>query len=273
MRHLFATAAVVAALSCAREPTPAPAPTNPPAVVPDVACGTAVVDQPGGKLSPRRRFFWGMSLIEKWFQLQPQIINWEPAKWRSPRIRIAFLDGDAASRALVMTVAKEWLPGLKLSFTESTDTTGDVRITFTGNGVWSKIGQTADTVPDGEPTMGLAGVLQSRNADVRRAYILHEFGHALGALHEHQRHDAPLTWKTDAVYAYYARMYGWSEAQVDKEVILPLQESSTIASPQFDRFSVMMYPILEGFTKEGFVQPWNSKITEVDRRTMAEFYK
>jgi hypothetical protein len=207
------------------------------------------------------------------FKTKPQMVVWEPAIWKTSALRVAFLDGDAATQRFVLDVAKEWEQGLNLTFSESKDSNAELRVTFTGNGVWSKVGTRAGSVANGRPTMGLNGVTLTTDANLRRAYVLHEFGHALGALHEHQRPGVPLTWKPEIVYPYYLNTYGWSEEQVKKEVIRPLQYQDLVKSPEFDRLSVMMYPVLKDFTKEGFVQPWNSRITDTDRSLMATFYK
>jgi hypothetical protein len=211
---------------------------------------------------------------QKELPFQPQISVWKPATW-SPgtKLRVAFLDGDATTRAFVLEVAKEWLVDLNLSLVESSQPDAEVRVTFTGKGVWSKVGRTAQSVPSGQPTMGLGGLLTEGDLTARRAYVLHEFGHALGALHEHQRPDAPLTWRREVVYAHYLRLYRWSRAQVDEQVILPFQYQSVASSTQFDRMSVMMYPIDKDFTEEQFVQSWNSQLTAWDRAVMAGLYK
>jgi hypothetical protein len=39
--------------------------------------------------------------------------------------------------------------------------------------------------------------------------VLHEFGHALGAIHEHQHPAAGIPWDKPKVYEYYARQH-WS---------------------------------------------------------------
>jgi len=242
--------------------------------VADISCG-AVVDVAHG--NAELLLFDDLARLKKQQKkpvFQPQISVWEPAVWKpGTRLRVTFLDGDVVTRDFVMNVAKEWLVGLNLSMTASSDATAEVRVTFAGNGVWSKIGRTAQSVAVGQPTMGLAGLLTTSDASLRRAYVLHEFGHALGALHEHQRRDAPLTWKRDVVHAYYLNLYGWSGAQVDAQVILPFQHQDVASSPKFDRMSVMMYPVHKEFTEEGFVQSWNSQLTTWDRTIVASLYR
>ena len=237
---------------------------------PDQMCGT-IVGEPRGHDRLLRELERARKQAEQ-YPVRAQAAVWAPAAWTAgTALRVHFLDGDVATRAFVMNVAKEWLDGLNLGFVESPGPTAEIRVTFMGKGLWSKLGRTAQFVPEGQPTMGLAGLLLASDADVRRAYVLHEFGHALGALHEHQRPGSPLRWKP-AVYTYYLNTYGWSAAQVDAEVILPFTDRWVVVSPEFDRLSVMMYPLRKEFTEEQFVQPWNSRLTTWDRRIMAVLY-
>jgi hypothetical protein len=240
----------------------------------ELSCGAMATRPAAAIAKPKQTGIVGLlQHAKEWFQARPQLVVWEPSIWKTTNLRVAFLDGDPAARDFVMGVAKEWQQGLKLTFSQSQDTDAELRVTFTGTGVWSKVGIRAVSVANGQPTMGLNGVTQTTDVNLRRAYVLHEFGHALGAMHEHQRPDAPLTWNEDIVNAYYLKTYGWGPDQVKKEVILPHQYQKLVVSPEFDRLSVMMYPVLKDFTKEGFVQPWNSQLTTMDRSTMAGFYK
>lgn len=72
----------------------------------------------------------------------------------------------------------------------------DIRISFestkTNSGYWSAIGNDIDQVVDGKPfypanipTMNFED-LRSRTKKKQRAFVLHEFGHAIGFTHEHQ---------------------------------------------------------------------------------------
>jgi hypothetical protein len=206
-------------------------------------------------------------------RVYPQVVVERSAVWGpNSDLRIRFLDGDAVTKTFVMKVASEWLDGLNLRFTESSDADAEIRVTFDGRGVWSAVGKYALGAAQGSPTMGLGGLIQTTDVNLRRAYVLHEFGHALGAVHEHQRPEAKLTWIPKIVYAHYLKLYGWSSSQVDAEVILPLDLTDPFGSPDFDRMSVMMYPILKEFTTQQFEQTWNSRLTNWDRSVMASLY-
>ena len=58
---------------------------------------------------------------------------------------------------------------------------------YIDGGCWSKIGTDARTVGEAEPTMNLS--LKGLDPDFQEYLVIHEFGHALGLEHEHQRSD------------------------------------------------------------------------------------
>ena len=54
---------------------------------------------------------------------------------------------------------------------------------------WSKVGADAARVPKGKHTMALNLKVNGMKDEEKRSMVLHEFGHALGLDHEHQRSD------------------------------------------------------------------------------------
>lgn len=235
MRPIITIAIASVAFSCDR--TPPPSTDKPATTVVDMSCGAIM-----GSVNGNAELVLFDDMVRQKqqkkdpFKVYPQIVVEKTAIWGAGAdLRIRFLDGDEPTRKFV--------------------------------------GRGALAVAHGSPTMGLAGLLQSNDLALRRAYVLHEFGHALGAVHEHQRPDAPLTWRLSVVNAHYLNLYGWSEAQTYAQVIRPLHAPSLVASPDFDRMSVMMYPIHKEFTEQQFVQPWNSQLTAWDRKVMASLYR
>lgn len=256
---------------------PGPLPTDTRAAIdPQIACGAVMSVTHGNATLLVFDALADLKDQQKQPAFKPQISLWKPSVWEpGTSLNIRFLDGDPAIHQFVMEVANEWTQGLNVSFQKSGDTGAQIRVSFSGSGVWSKVGRLAEQVAPGLPTMGLGGLVKTTDLTLRRAYVLHEFGHALGALHEHQRPKAALTWIEDVVFDYYLKEYGWGKEEVVRQVISPLQQadSELAESPEFDPASVMMYPVLKTFTKQQFVQPWNSQLSAWDRKVAATLYK
>src|SRR5690606_8622337 len=96
--------------------------------------------------------------------------------------------------------------------------TSPVRVKFASMGGWytSKIGKDALKIPKPNPTVHLEW-LKDKSGNVKskmmKRHILHEFGHVLGAEHEHFSPDflSMYKWNRHAVINHYI-------AQVDSQV-------------------------------------------------------
>ena len=133
--------------------------------------------------------------------------------WQNGRtLRVRFLDGQAAVQERVRTIAAEWEDVVNLTLRFVTSGTAEIRVSFAEQDVsWSTVGTDALTVPRAQPTMNYGWLTPSTDALEYQRVVRHEFGHALGMIHEHQNPAATgrIPWDRPRVYAYYAEQ-GWS---------------------------------------------------------------
>ncbi len=123
-------------------------------------------------------------------------------KWPAGRpITIRFLEGDPNIQAKVKEKALDWTNYGNLKFQFVNDKDADIQIAFQqGAGSWSFIGTDANTIPPNEPTMNFGWFDETTPDEEFSRTTKHEFGHALGCIHEHQNPAGGIKWNKEAVY-------------------------------------------------------------------------
>jgi serralysin len=193
-------------------------------------------------------------------------------KWKPGRtLKVRHLDGDPAIHAKVELYAKQWEKhaNIKFAFVENGD--ADIRISYhLDNRSWSYIGTDAFTISADQETMHY-GWLRSDTDDTEiRRVVVHEFGHAIGMIHEQSQPMNTIKWDKAAVYRHYEQL-GWSKAQVDSNVFEQYSKEITQFS-HYDTESIMHYPVPKEFTTDGNAVGWNTELSEMDKAFIAEIY-
>jgi serralysin len=198
------------------------------------------------------------------------------AQYRWPAgntITIAFLSGDPTVQQRIQDSAMTWTKhaNIKLAFTKDV-TAAAIRIGIDLNGMSeSEIGNQALKVPKGKETMHFGWLTKASSQAEVDSVVLHEFGHVLGNVHEHQLPNTNIAWNKDFVYKYCENNWHWKKEDVDHNIFekyTPEQLVFTRMDPQ----SIMMYSFPKEWTTNGVSTPWNYKLSAEDTAFIARFY-
>jgi serralysin len=195
------------------------------------------------------------------------------------RLTVSFLEGAPALHERVAQLARLWTSesGADVTFEfwinePRTPSDADIRVAFDGSkGSWSYIGTFARQIANDKPTMNLGWMsLQLPEAEAR-SVVLHEFGHALGLIHEHLNPVQHIDWNRKRVREDLKRSQGWDDATIDANMFAQYDPKETFAT-DLDPQSIMMYPIPQGWTTNGFTAPFNTALTAKDGALIREAY-
>jgi len=189
-------------------------------------------------------------------------------------INVKILSGSKALKDKVKKYASEWMKyaNIKFNFIEQGD--AQIRV-YLGD-------QKGDY---GHVTMGLGVKCLMRDPNdftmhfdttdlikeqsLKRT-VLHEFGHALGLIHEHMSPVSGIKWDSAAVYSR-KRMMGWSKEMTDAQLFKKYSLSYTNGTT-YDPKSIMHYPISPWETKDHYSVDWNYELSEGDKALIAALY-
>ncbi|TCC99969.1 matrixin family metalloprotease [Pedobacter psychroterrae] len=193
------------------------------------------------------------------------------SKWTNGiTLRVRFFGGSSYVQQKIRQYARMWenYANIKFSFVDYGE--ADIRIGFNRGGYWSYAGSQARRINMNEQTMNYEGFNEHTPEIELKRTVLHEFGHALGLLHEHKSPLSRIQWNKQRVYAYYLQTQGWSSDQVDNQVLN--RYSVTMSNNEYDPYSIMHYPIDGSLTMDGYSVGWNSDLSEGDKRLISEMY-
>jgi hypothetical protein len=197
------------------------------------------------------------------------------ARWNpGDVITVCFLDGDSGLQERVRAAAKKWvgddMANLRFSFQKKTDAL--IRISFNLRGSWSTIGTTCRNVDKSRPTMNFGWLTPASSDKEMRRVVLHEFGHALGLIHEHQSPAGGIDWNREQVKADLSGpSHYWTAKQIQTNMFNVSKKSETNFT-KFDKDSIMLYPIPARWTNDGFSSVLNTKLSPSDIRFIRKQY-
>jgi hypothetical protein len=194
-------------------------------------------------------------------------------KWPNGSVlKVRFLDGFPGVQARVAVHARHWSQFANITLDFGAHADAHIRISFCYRGSWSTVGTDALAVQASQPTMNYGWLTAtSDEAEVRRV-VLHEFGHALGLIHEHQNPAGGIPWDKEAVYKDLSGPpNNWDRAEIDFNMFQAYDRKQTRYT-EVDRNSIMMYPIPAKYTAGRYVVGLNNGLSDTDRQFIAAMY-
>lgn len=209
-------------------------------------------------------------------------------------LRACFYDGETSLKRFFVDVARKWLnqTSLKVDFGDPKGgyrkcdsppfDKNDIRITFNMDGYWSYIGREslyANVIQKG-PSLNIntGGASFNRlNQKVLEPLILHEFGHAIGLMHEHQSPESRCADELDwpHLYEYAKKNWGWDEEKARMNFVQYFSSPRLRTTP-YDRQSIMHYAVPASMFKKGSKSPCfvprPTKISQWHRVTVISAY-
>jgi len=190
------------------------------------------------------------------------------------RLGVGWMDNPPADlRARILRHANAWGENANVEFYDTTLGNAHIRVArIPGDGYYSYLAKDCLRVPAGQPTMNFDSfTMQTADSEFFRV-VRHEFGHALGAIHEHARRAIVQQLDEQKTITYFMRTQGWSAEMVRQQVLTPIEEVSLLRPSAPEDTSIMCYGFPGSLTKSGRPIPGGTNITPSDAAYMASIY-
>ena len=220
------------------------------------------------------------------------LFQWPPS---IKKLKVCFFGGSKEVREAIKELASDWegpdnsvkFDWGKNGFRDCEKTTRQrlihVRVGFTEPGYFSALGSSSGFRDNtSELSMNFQGYDKMTPAQIKDGWfggtVRHEFGHAIGLIHEHQSPKSTCEddFDWDAIYKEAAGPPNeWDKAKVDSNMRRILDPD--MFSTKFDPTSVMKYYYDPKMFKNGtksacYTEGDNNLISELDRKTVAFMY-
>lgn len=200
-------------------------------------------------------------------------------KWDQKSLRVSFLEGSVSLHKKVLQIASEWSKYCGVEFDLSTDSRAEIRVGFEtyrlskDYGHWSYIGVESRDVARGRSmNLAITEVSLERN-EYHQAVVRHEFGHALGCIHEHQNPGVGgIQFDEGKTIDYFDRKYGWKAPMTEANVLKRYSARELKRFSDFDPNSIMLYAYPDEITTNNRGTKQNYTLSRVDKEYIALLY-
>lgn len=199
------------------------------------------------------------------------------SQWPNDTLRCRFLDGSRQMRKSVEEAAHEWENYAKIKFKFVTKGEAEIRISFYADaGSWSAVGRDALNrayFPLHQPTMNFGWVRDDSTRTEIKSVVLHEFGHALGCIHEHQGPNFTRKWNRKKVMEYFSGPPNYWDEDTIKHNVLAKYSADGISASRYDPLSIMLYYFDEDLFSDGLGNTnENNCLSVTDKEMIARMY-
>ncbi len=188
------------------------------------------------------------------------------SKWNKKVLDVFFFDKKFRDETL--EIASTWSKCCGLEFREVSSVNADIRVDFRrGGGNWSLVGMSSLRQNLGRPSMNIEWTADPK---YNRYLVLHEFGHAMGMIHEHQQPRRQFRFQS-FVYQYFSSR-GLNKPAVDFNIVKLYNENELLRFSDYDKESIMVYAIPKQCLADGdpIEQPFD--LSETDKNFAAQMY-
>ena len=204
---------------------------------------------------------------------------WDRPARGALQLNVVFLDGHPTVQDLVKRHVRAWEEAAHIKFNflgRDRFVDAHIRITMPPSRIFqSYLGNGSLMIDRRLPsmTLGFTNEVLAIPSEVRRL-VLHEFGHALGLIHEHQNPNGGLKFRVPEVYQYFWQHHRWDERTVREQVIQPARAAELKNATKFDPDSIMLYAFPASIIAAGPVTATrlNSELSVSDRNYIASLY-
>jgi hypothetical protein len=200
-------------------------------------------------------------------------------RWKVPVLNVAFyLPASGSLIQKVLKIASQWSEFTGIEFRHSRQPTAEIRVGFEtlpnrpDSGHWSYVGIESSSLRG--KSMNLA--ITERSLDTEpydTAVVLHEFGHALGCIHEHQSPGSGgIRFDPDKTIAYFSRNFGWSAQMTRDNVLKRYSAGDLLRFGPFDPDSIMLYQYDASITVDNRGTKQNFVLSRTDKEFIAKLY-